>query len=62
MPYTREDRLFASYVMEFLGSFVIGMVIQLAHLFSFSAFAISLSFLIAVILAAKISGAHLTVQ
>ncbi len=53
------DRLWGMYVMEAVGSFVILMVIQQAHIFEFSAFAISLSFLVAVVIAAKISGAHL---
>jgi len=53
------DRLWAMYVMEFVGSYIILMVIHLAHFFNFSAFAISLSFLVAVVLSAKISGANL---
>jgi len=53
------DRLWGMYVMEGVGSFIILMVIQQAHLFEFSPFAISLSFLVAVVIAAKISGAHL---
>jgi len=53
------DRLLGMYVMEAVGSFIILAVIQLAHIFVFSAFAISLSFLVAVVAAAKISGANL---
>lgn len=55
----QADRLWGMYVMEAIGSFIILMVIQHAHIFEFSAFAISLSFLAAVIVSARVSGAHL---
>jgi len=59
MQEPSPDRLWAMYVMEFIGSYIILMIIQLAHFFNFSAFAISLSFLVAVVISAKISGANL---
>jgi len=59
MQNLEENRLLRMYVMEAVGSFIIHAVIQLAHIFVFSAFAISLAFIVAVVTAAKISGANL---
>lgn len=59
MQDTNTDRLWSMYVLEAVGSFIILMVIQHAHIFEFSAFAISVGFILAVVVAAKISGAHL---
>jgi len=55
-PY---DKYWNCFIFEAIGSFFIVLAIQNAHTFEYGVFAIALSFLLAVFLAAKVSGAHL---
>lgn len=59
MSNPTPDQLWGMYVMEAIGSFIILTVVQHAHVFEFSAFAISFSLFAAIVVSAKVSGAHL---